>query len=48
MGHGWPAAQIDGSRACPKDMKCCSRAVTLNFMPARPDISADKPPGEVA
>jgi regulator of RNase E activity RraA len=42
---GWPAAQIDGSRALSKEMKCCGRAVTLNFMPARPDISADKPPG---
>jgi hypothetical protein len=26
-------------------MKCCGRAVTLNFVPARPDIAQDKPPG---
>lgn len=42
---GWPAAQIDGARALHKDMKICGRAVTLNFVPARPDIQQDKPPG---
>ena len=42
---GWPSAQIDGARALAPGMKCVGRAVTLNFVPARPDIAADKPPG---
>jgi len=41
---GWPNAQIDGSRALDPSHKCCGRAVTLQFMPARPDIAMDKPP----
>lgn len=42
---GWPSAQIDGARGLSPGMKCAGRAVTLNFVPARPDIAADKPPG---
>ena len=42
---GWPNAQIDGSRALHPSHKCVGRAVTLQFMPARPDIAADKPKG---
>ena len=42
---GWPSAQIDGARALAPGMKCVGRAVTLNFVPARPDIAQDKPPG---
>lgn len=42
---GWPSAQIDGARPLAKGMKCVGRAVTLRFVPARPDIAADKPPG---
>jgi len=42
---GWPSAQIDGARPLAPGMKCVGRAVTLNFVPARPDIAADKPPG---
>jgi regulator of RNase E activity RraA len=42
---GWPNAQIDGSRALHASHKCCGRAVTLQFMPARPDIAQDKPAG---
>lgn len=42
---GWPSAQIDGARALHPDMKCVGRAVTLNFVPARPDIAQDKPAG---
>jgi len=42
---GWPAAQIDGSRPLTSGMKCAGRAVTLNFVPSRPDIAQDKPPG---
>lgn len=42
---GWPNAQIDGSRALDPSHKCVGRAVTLQFMPARPDIAQDKPAG---
>jgi len=42
---GWPNAQIDGSRALHPSHKCVGRAVTLQFMPARPDIAQDKPAG---
>lgn len=42
---GWPAAQIDDARPLHPSHKCCGRAVTLNFVPARPDIGQDKPPG---
>lgn len=42
---GWPSAQIDGARPLHSSHKCCGRAVTLNFVPARPDIAADKPAG---
>lgn len=42
---GWPSAQIDGARPLAPNMKCVGRAVTLNFVPARPDIAQDKPPG---
>jgi len=42
---GWPSAQIDAARPLTSGMKCVGRAVTLNFVPARPDIAQDKPPG---
>jgi hypothetical protein len=42
---GWPNAQINGTRALDSKMKCAGRAVTLKFVPARPDIGQDKPPG---
>jgi len=42
---GWPNAQIDGSRALHPSHKCVGRAVTLQFVPARPDIQQDKPAG---
>lgn len=42
---GWPSAQIDGARPLDPGMKCVGRAVTLNFVPARPDIAQDKPAG---
>ena len=41
---GWPSAQIDGARPLHPSHKCVGRAVTLNFVPARPDIAQDKPP----
>ena len=42
---GWPNAQIDGSRALHPSHKCVGRAVTLQFVPARPDIAQSKPAG---
>lgn len=42
---GWPNAQINGSRPLASTMKCVGRAVTLKFVPARPDIAQDKPAG---
>jgi len=42
---GWPSAQIDGARPLHPSHRCVGRAVTLNFVPARPDIAQDKPAG---
>jgi len=42
---GWPTAFIEGARPLGKGMKCAGRAVTLNFVPQRPDIAMDKPLG---
>jgi len=42
---GWPPAQLDKCVPLSSEMKCVGRAVTMNFVPARPDIAADKPPG---
>jgi len=42
---GWPTSFIEGARPLAKGMKCAGRAVTLNFVPQRPDIAADKPAG---
>ena len=40
---GWPDAFIEGARPLAKGQKCAGRAVTLRFVPQRPDIAADKP-----
>lgn len=42
---GWPGAHIEGARGLVPGQKCAGRAVTLNFVPQRPDIQASKPPG---
>jgi len=45
---GWPDAFIEGARPLAKQgevKKCVGRAVTLQFVPQRPDIAADKPIG---
>ncbi len=42
---GWPDATIEAARPLGKGMKCVGRAVTLRFVPQRPDIAADKPLG---
>jgi regulator of RNase E activity RraA len=45
---GWPPAQIDVARPLSPDMTCVGRAVTLRFVPVRPDIAAHKPAGEAS
>lgn len=42
---GWPSAQIDNALPLHPSHKCVGRAVTLNFVPVRPDIAQDKPAG---
>ena len=42
---GWPTAFIEGARPLRAGMKCAGRAVTLRFVPQRPDIAMDKPSG---
>ncbi|GMI14149.1 hypothetical protein TrLO_g5413 [Triparma laevis f. longispina] len=41
---GWPCSQITGSRPLHPSHKTVGRAVTLRFVPVRPDIAMDKPP----
>ena len=43
---GWGTTFIEGARPLAKGMKCAGRAVTVQFMPHRPDLAADKPGGE--
>ncbi|MEX0761164.1 MAG: hypothetical protein WD208_08225 [Dehalococcoidia bacterium] len=42
----WPQAMIHGARPLFPGQKMVGRAVTLRFVPHRPDILADKPKGE--
>ena len=42
---GWPTSFIEGARPLAKGYKCAGRAVTLRFVPQRPDIAMDKPLG---
>mmetsp|Transcript_28057 Transcript_28057/g.50971 ORF Transcript_28057/g.50971 Transcript_28057/m.50971 type:complete len:643 (-) Transcript_28057:240-2168(-) len=42
---GYPQNQIEGARPLAKGMKCVGNAVTVRFVPHRPDILADKPIG---
>lgn len=42
---GWPPSQINGVRALHPTHTCVGRAVTLNFVPTRPDIVQDKASG---
>ncbi|MCX8277106.1 MAG: hypothetical protein OTJ43_02395 [Dehalococcoidia bacterium] len=43
---GWPQAMIHGSRAIFPRQKMVGRAVTLRFVPHRPDVLKDKPKAE--
>lgn len=43
---GWPTAHIMGARPLSEGQKkACGRAITVQFVPQRPDIMKDKPPG---
>jgi regulator of RNase E activity RraA len=42
----WPQAMVHGARPVFPGKKMAGRAVTLRFVPHRPDIAADKPKGE--
>jgi regulator of RNase E activity RraA len=44
--RNWPQAMIHGARPIFPGKKMAGRAVTLRFVPQRPDIAADKPKGE--
>lgn len=39
---GYPQCMIEGARPMEKGMKCAGNAVTVRFVPHRPDIMADK------
>lgn len=41
---GWPNAMMEGPRPLLR-RKMAGRAVTLQFLPHRPDLAADKPTG---
>ena len=44
--NGYPQPQICGSRALTEGMKMVGNAVTVRFVPHRPDLLLDKPKGE--
>ena len=44
--NGYPQCQICGSRALTEGTKMVGNAVTVRFVPHRPDILKDKPKGE--
>ena len=44
----WPPAMIHGARPLFPGRKMAGRAVTLRFVPHRPDVAADKPKGEAS
>ncbi len=43
---GWPMSYIEGSRPLQRGQKMAGRAVTLRFVPHRPDLAQDKPKGD--
>lgn len=46
--NDWPQSMIQGARPLFPGMQMVGRAVTLRFVPHRPDILADKPKGEAS
>ena len=45
---GWPQGYIEGARPLRLGQKMAGRAVTLRFVPHRPDLAADKPKGDLS
>ena len=43
---GWPMSYIEGARPLQRGQKMSGRAVTLRFVPHRPDLAQDKPKGD--
>ena len=43
---GWPTTYVEGARPLQKGQSMVGRAVTLRFVPHRPDLFSDKPKGE--
>jgi regulator of RNase E activity RraA len=44
----WPQAMIHGARPLFPGRRMAGRAVTLRFVPHRPDVAADKPKGDAS
>ena len=42
---GWPMSYIEGARPLQRGQSMSGRAVTLRFVPHRPDLAQDKPKG---
>ena len=42
---GWPMTMIEGAKPLRAGQRMAGRAVTLRFVPHRPDLAADKPKG---
>ena len=42
---GWPMSYVEGARPLQLGQKMAGRAVTLRFVPHRPDLAQDKPKG---
>ena len=42
---GWPMSMIEGAKPLRPGQRMAGRAVTLRFVPHRPDLAADKPKG---
>ncbi len=43
---GWPMSYIEGARPLQRGQRMAGRAVTLRFVPHRPDLAQDKPKGD--
>ena len=43
---GWPQGYIEGARPLQRGQQMAGRAVTLRFVPHRPDLAQDKPKGD--
>ena len=43
---GWPMSYIEGARPLQRGQSMSGRAVTLRFVPHRPDLAQDKPKGD--